>query len=330
MSVFYVFQGDTYEKEKNGGYVWSPQLSKSGAKNRGFTNMTKIRKGDFILHNANSKLVAISIAQTDCMEVAQPRELSVGETLNRWDSEGYKVDLRYYEFATPLNVSEFRGWLQSHYEEDSAFTIAGRGKQQYMCTLAETHAIFLINEAIKIQQKQETLNQLNNALAEIVGETESEYDQVEMDLINIEIDDEDTLVSSTKNLAVSKTKQEVMISKATGREIPKRNTKVAIEALKSANYKCEVDPNHQTFLRKNGTPYTEPHHLIPISKYKDFPYSLDVSANIVSLCSNCHNLLHYGRLEDKSEILEKIFLNRKDRLLKQGLKINIENIIKYY
>ncbi len=34
--------------------------------------------------------------------------------------------------------------------------------------------------------------------------------------------------------------------------------------------------------------------MIPISKYKDYNYSLDVMENIVSLCSHCHNLLHYG------------------------------------
>ena len=86
----------------------------------------------------------------------------------------------------------------------------------------------------------------------------------------------------------------------------------------------------RTFLRKNGNPYTEPHHLIPISKYRDFEYSVDVMENIVSLCSHCHNLLHYGRFEDKVPILEKLYKERKDALHTCGLDLTLEQLKSYY
>ncbi len=50
MSVYYVYQGETYEEERKGGYVWSPKLTKSGGKNAGYSMMTYIKKDDFILH----------------------------------------------------------------------------------------------------------------------------------------------------------------------------------------------------------------------------------------------------------------------------------------
>ena len=37
MAVFYVFQGETYNEECSGGYVWSPQRNKAGGKNAGYT-----------------------------------------------------------------------------------------------------------------------------------------------------------------------------------------------------------------------------------------------------------------------------------------------------
>ncbi|WP_432518406.1 HNH endonuclease [Staphylococcus aureus] len=83
------------------------------------------------------------------------------------------------------------------------------------------------------------------------------------------------------------------------------------------------------FERKSGKGYTEPHHLIPISKYKDFDYkncSLDTMENIVSLCSHCHNLLHYGKSEDKKPILEKLFNERKKALSAVGLDITLEKL----
>ena len=41
MTVYYVFQGMTYDNERTGGYVWSPQLAKGGRKNAGYDRMTK-------------------------------------------------------------------------------------------------------------------------------------------------------------------------------------------------------------------------------------------------------------------------------------------------
>ena len=115
-----------------------------------------------------------------------------------------------------------------------------------------------------------------------------------------------------------------------GKPKPKRDPKRAANALQNANYKCEYDPDDKTFLRKNGKPYTEPHHLIPISKYADFTCSLDVEENIVSLCSNCHNLLHYGRMKDKEKVLRKLYDDRIGMLRRSGLDLTFEQLKSYY
>lgn len=157
----------------------------------------------------------------------------------------------------------------------------------------------------------------------------SEYKQVEKDLINNDIENniDDTPVDRKTSRFES---QMTMESKSTGRTIPKRNPKRAVEALILADYKCEYNPNDRTFTRKNGNQYTEPHHLIPISKYQDFDRSLDVKENIVSLCSHCHNLLHYGRGDEKKEVLEKILFDRQDQLLEYGISISLEQLSGYY
>ena len=43
------------------------------------------------------------------------------------------------------------------------------------------------------------------------------------------------------------------------------------------------------------------HHLIPLRMQHDFENSLDVVGNIVSICPNCHRLIHYGRDKDKKK-----------------------------
>ena len=328
MAVFYVFQGETYDQERPGGYVWAPKLNRNGGKNAGYSMMTNIRKGDFILHNVTGKVVSISIAQTDYYEAKEPHELVVADTSVDWDEAGYRVDTDYFDFDVPLLTITDKEWLEEHYIEGSAFTRAGRGKQQYMCHLADEHAIFLLEKAIKLQRNSDVLKHLKAALAEIVGEKESEYDQVEMESIN-------EIVNDITNTAIPewsgrKEAQAVVTSSNTGRDIPKRDTQRAADALVRAGYQCEYNSNDRTFLRKNGKAYTEPHHLIPISKYRDFDYSVDVMENIVSLCSHCHNLLHYGRFEDKVPILKKLYKERVKALRKCGLVLTLEQLESYY
>lgn len=108
-----------------------------------------------------------------------------------------------------------------------------------------------------------------------------------------------------------------------------RNHKTAVNALIMADFKCEYNDTHETFIRrKDGHPYTEPHHLVPLSYSEEFPVSLDVEENIVSLCSTCHNHLHYGK--DKKPLLEKLFLEREEHLRKAGIAITIEQLLKMY
>ena len=111
-----------------------------------------------------------------------------------------------------------------------------------------------------------------------------------------------------------------------------RDEKIKKEALKRANYKCECNQNHLSFIRKSdGTNYMEIHHLIPLElqfldKYKNI--NLDCLANVISLCSNCHNNLHYGINPEK--ILEKLYNERKDELIKAGIDVSLEELISYY
>lgn len=326
MSVFYVFQGVTYEKEKAGGYVWSPQLTKNGKKNAGFSNMTKIKKDDFILHNQNGKVVAISVALSDCEEVEQPSELMVGDGANLWSKEGYRVAVSYYPFDIELETIDFREWLIKNHKKNSAFTVKGKGKQQYMCTLAEEHAVYILEKAIDIQKNNATLIHLNTALTEIVDDKELEYSDIDMDIINLTLDEIDKVDAS---ISVAE-EQATKLSSSTGRRIPKRNPKRAAEALAIAEYKCEYNETDRTFIRRNGKQYTEPHHLIPISKYEDFDRSVDVKENIVSLCSHCHNLLHYGIFEEKIAVLNKLYKEREDRIRTYGIDLTLEQLAKYY
>ena len=108
-----------------------------------------------------------------------------------------------------------------------------------------------------------------------------------------------------------------------------RDPQVAANALCNAGYKCEVCEAHETFVRKStGLPYTEPHHLVPMKAQRQFNVSLDVENNIVSLCSTCHNKLHYGA--DIEGMLCELYRKRQDMLLHAGIKISFMELKDLY
>lgn len=120
-----------------------------------------------------------------------------------------------------------------------------------------------------------------------------------------------------------------------GKMIPARNRQKAQNALALAGYKCELG-DHETFIRKsNSLPYTEPHHLIPLQYDELFEKSLDVEANIVSLCSNCHNKIHYGLSIEG--MIRELWEKRKAQLqaagigvMKNGVEMTAEILLGFY
>lgn len=103
----------------------------------------------------------------------------------------------------------------------------------------------------------------------------------------------------------------------------KRSAIIKIQSIEAAGYQCEVNPEHHTFTSKSsGHPYMEGHHALPMQLQEKFDTSLDVYANIVCLCPICHRLLHYGVDSEKTNVVNRIYYDRADRLALSGIRIS--------
>jgi 5-methylcytosine-specific restriction protein A len=110
-----------------------------------------------------------------------------------------------------------------------------------------------------------------------------------------------------------------------------RNLAYAKKALEEANFLCEVDNAHKTFISKaTNQQYVEAHHLIPLQFQEEFLYSLDVPSNIISLCPNCHRKLHFASIDKKKGILEKLLANRHNRLKEFAIEISKDELFEIY
>lgn len=118
---------------------------------------------------------------------------------------------------------------------------------------------------------------------------------------------------------------------------PPINRSIGKTVIEMMEYKCEyamyTGVDHNTFKNSSGEHnFMEAHHLIPIKATRDFfPFNLDRPSNIVSLCPNCHALLHSGSKEEVEKVLHVIFDKHIDCLNKDGIYITFENLFnKYY
>ena len=110
----------------------------------------------------------------------------------------------------------------------------------------------------------------------------------------------------------------------------KRNPKIAAEALEKSGYKCEVQPELETFVsKKTGKPFLEAHHLIPMkaqSVFKD--QSLDVADNICILNPYAHRKIHHAPVDAILPELKKLILPRQALL--ERLEIKQDYIFEIY
>lgn len=108
----------------------------------------------------------------------------------------------------------------------------------------------------------------------------------------------------------------------------KRSNILRTQVIAIADYKCELDENHNSFISGHTRkPYMEGHHAIPMSIQGSFSNSLDVYANIICLCPLCHRQIHFGIKEDRKSMAQQIYENRAERLEKCGIKISEDDFL---
>ena len=110
-----------------------------------------------------------------------------------------------------------------------------------------------------------------------------------------------------------------------------RNGSYAKQALEQANYKCEINSEHTTFISKaTNKQYMEAHHLFPMSAQEEIDNSLDVPANIIALCPGCHRKIHFAKIEEKKEIILSLYKNRELELKVFGITETADELLEIY
>ena len=73
-----------------------------------------------------------------------------------------------------------------------------------------------------------------------------------------------------------------------------RDAEIKRYTLLRAVGECEYCKKKAPFLKKNGAPYLEVHHILRLADFGD-----DKIENVIGLCPNCHREAHYGSERDR-------------------------------
>lgn len=165
-TIFFVFQGNTFEKEYQGGYIWAPISDKNGHQPHHWKRLLDVRKGDIILHGCNGYIEAISVAQDACYECKQPIELT---TEGLWENEGRRVDCVYTRISKPIKTSTFLDdIIRLGTVKYSPFNKDGKGNMGYLFEINRELAKKFIKASIHKNPYLESVDYI----AEILSENE--------------------------------------------------------------------------------------------------------------------------------------------------------------
>lgn len=103
MGFWWVFQGESYKRALDGGYLWAPKVGARGQRQAYWTNMTRVRAGDVIFSGYGQELVAVSTAIEPAYDADPPDSRDVG----KWPARGWKLDVAYVQLSRPLPYSGF-------------------------------------------------------------------------------------------------------------------------------------------------------------------------------------------------------------------------------
>ena len=87
-----------------GGYLWSPKRSASGARNPFYELMREVSPGDLIFSFMDTRIQAIGIAQSYCWE--SPKPLEFGTAGQNWEDIGWKVKVAFTALATKIRPKD--------------------------------------------------------------------------------------------------------------------------------------------------------------------------------------------------------------------------------
>ncbi len=160
--TFFVFQGNTYDCESRGGYIWAPISNKAGNTFHYWDRLLDIHYGDIILHGCDGYIKAVSTAKGKCYDCNRPEDHRSEEM---WDQEGRRVDCEYIPIKRPIKTSVFADDIVRLCSVKYApFDKYGNGNMGYLYELNRELACIFLRSSAKYNDYLNDVNYIREFL----------------------------------------------------------------------------------------------------------------------------------------------------------------------
>lgn len=144
--TFLVFQGNTFDAEYRGGFIWAPKYNQAGKTCHHWDRLLDVREGDLIVHCADGYIQAISMAKGICYDAESPRELSEEQL---WAKDGRMIDCDYIKVENTVKHSDYKDTILKYCQVKYApFDKDGNGNMGYLFDLDKELARFFIEKIV--------------------------------------------------------------------------------------------------------------------------------------------------------------------------------------
>ncbi len=325
MKYWFVNQGTSYDEERKDGYLYAPAKNEKGTTLTHWSNVKHVKKGDIIFCNKKGYIISVAKALSDGYDSVIPDNIK-----GLWYSKGFKVDIEYIDLKNKFRFNEYKDkYMENLNPQENPFDSNGNAKMGYLFPIERENAHLFLdamhdNNVLSFINKDKT--SVINEMIEL-QEEEQQFDDISSGLIKSYSEEELKIVENKEYKYVPRYDKKNRVLRE------KTDAKLKATRLELANYKCEINPNHNTFTNSSGKhQYLECHHIIPINAQKDFPnIKLDNMFNIIALCPNCHMEVHHAFKDERRKIFKKMYNLRKEEMIKHGFdEVKIEEVFKKY
>ena len=141
MAVWWVFQNESYERSREGGYLWAPLVDKAGHKKSHWETMAEVKSGDVIISCRDRKIVATSVAKSAAYLAEQPDSRDA----EFWTGNGRRVDVAYVDLPDEVPLDELADLFPRLQLPGGPLASTGRGKQGFLFAVHPRAAQELFN-----------------------------------------------------------------------------------------------------------------------------------------------------------------------------------------
>ena len=143
MKYFFVSQRQTHKEEHSQSYLWAPC---DGVWHH--ETMSEVKKGDAIIQYTG-KIVGVGIALKDNYNFDRPE----ANGFNKWDKQGYKVDVEQFHFVTSVEKESVKNaLLESQPKYHAPLNVNGGVNQGYLFPANVAMVDIILRKALEIDQ----------------------------------------------------------------------------------------------------------------------------------------------------------------------------------